>query len=102
MIRHIVLFKLKPGYSWDDDEVRAAERTAREVGDQVEDLVEWRAGRNVSDRDIAYDFAVIGLVHDQDALRRYLDHPFHRDSVRRWRVISDWVVVDLEEPAPVR
>jgi hypothetical protein len=102
VIRHIALFKLKPGYSWDDEEVRDAERMAAEVGDRVEDLLEWRTGRNVTDRPIAYDFAVIGLVHDRDALRRYLDHPFHRRSVERWRVISDWVVADLDEPAPAR
>ncbi len=99
MLRHIVLFKLKPGFSWDDEAVLEAERMALRVGDEVEELHEWRAGRNVSPRDIAYDFAVIGLVRDGEALQRYLDNPFHRKSAEQWAAISDWVVTDLEEPA---
>ncbi|MEV0230708.1 Dabb family protein [Nonomuraea sp. NPDC050786] len=97
MIRHIVLFKLKPQFTWDDECVVRAERMAAEVGAQVGDLLEWRVGRNVSDRDIAYDFVVMGLVDDEAALQRYLVHPFHQQSVRQWREISDWVVADLEE-----
>ncbi len=100
MIRHIVLFKFKPGYGWDDAEVLAAESASVEVGARVPELVEWRVGRNISDRPIAYDYAVIGLVEDEHALRRYLDHPFHREAVARWRAISDWVVADLVEDAP--
>lgn len=98
MIRHIVLFKFKPGFSWDDEPVRVAERLAAEVGEHVGELLEWRAGRNVSDREIAYDFAVIGVLRDEESLQRYLDHPFHRKSVEQWRLISDWVIADLEEP----
>ncbi|MFD1546312.1 Dabb family protein [Nonomuraea guangzhouensis] len=97
MIRHIVLFKLKPQFTWRDECVVRAERMAAEVGRQVGDLLEWRVGRNVSDRDIAYDFVVMGLVSDEEALQRYLVHPFHQQSVRQWREISDWVVADLEE-----
>jgi hypothetical protein len=97
VIRHIVLFKLKAGWTWDDAEVGAAEHMAAEVGRRVPDLLEWRVGRNVSDRPIAYDFAAIGLVRDTASLQRYLNHPFHRQSVERWREISDWVVADLDE-----
>ncbi|WP_248958362.1 Dabb family protein [Sphaerisporangium perillae] len=97
MIRHIVLFKLKPEYTWADERVTEAERMAADVGKEVEDLLEWRAGRNISERAIAYDFAVMGLVRDEDALQRYLLHPFHQESAARWREISDWVIADLEE-----
>ncbi|QFZ19116.1 Dabb family protein [Saccharothrix syringae] len=97
MIRHIVLFKFKPGVSWDDDAVLAAEAVARRVGDEVPDLAHWYAGRNVSDRPVAYDFVVIGLLADEDALGRYMTHPFHQDAIARWREISDWVVADVVE-----
>ncbi|MGW4642229.1 Dabb family protein [Sphaerisporangium sp. NPDC004334] len=97
MIRHIVLFKLKPGHTWADERVIEAERMAADVGAEVEDLLEWRTGRNISERAIAYDFAVMGLVRDADALQRYLLHPFHQKSAALWREISDWVIADLEE-----
>jgi uncharacterized protein with GYD domain len=101
MIRHIVLFKLKPGIGWADERVAAAERKAEQVGARVGELLEWRVGRNVSDRDIAYDYVAIGLVRDDAALRRYLVHPYHQESVALWREISDWVMADLAEDDPV-
>lgn len=97
MIRHIVLFKFKPEFGWDDQITQLAERKAADVGARVPELKEWRTGRNISARPAAYDFAVMGLLADEDALQRYLDHPFHQESVRLWRTISDWVVADLLE-----
>lgn len=102
MIRHIVLFKFKPGVSWQRPEALAAEDMARQVGDRVPDLRYWYAGRNISDRPVAYDYVVVGLLADEDALRRYLDHPFHQDAIQAWREISDWVIADVvEEDATV-
>ncbi|EYT80211.1 MULTISPECIES: Dabb family protein [unclassified Streptomyces] len=97
MIRHIVLFKFKPGISWDDPRAQAAEGIAAKVGGEVPDLQEWSTGRNISTRPIAYDFAVIGLLEDEAALDRYLVHPFHQEAIRQWREISEWVIADLEE-----
>ncbi len=99
MIRHIVLFRFKPGHGWDHPDALSAEKTAAQVGAEVPELVEWQVGRNISDRPIAYDFAVIGLVADEPALERYLVHPFHQRAIEQWRAISDWVVADLVEPA---
>ncbi|WP_409494788.1 Dabb family protein [Amycolatopsis sp. cmx-11-12] len=97
MIRHIVLFKLKDGVTRDDPRVPVAESMARRVGDEVPDLRYWYAGRNFSDRPVAYDFVVIGLVEDEAALDRYMTHPFHQDAIAVWREISDWVIADVVE-----
>jgi quinol monooxygenase YgiN len=100
VIRHIVLFKLKPGVTRADPRVAAAEELARRVGDEVGCLREWYAARNISTRSVAYDFVVIGLVEDEPALEAYMTDPFHLRAIERWREISDWVVADvLEEPA---
>lgn len=96
-IRHIVLFKLRPGWSFDDPRVQAAERSSEQVGTEVPYLLQWQVGRNISERAAAYDFVAMGLLPDAGALQAYLDHPFHRASADRWREISDWVVADLEE-----
>jgi hypothetical protein len=97
MIRHIVLFRLEPEFSFDQPVVQQAELTAHAVGREVDALKEWRAGRNISKRDVAYDFAVIGLVEDAESLDRYMNHPFHQEAIRQWRAISTWVIADLEE-----
>lgn len=99
MIRHIVMFKFKPGVDWADPRAAAAEASSRQVGTRVPGLHEWQVGRNISGRDIAYDFVAIGVLDDENALRRYLAHPFHQESARLWREISEWVVADIREPA---
>ncbi|GGN03970.1 hypothetical protein GCM10011609_48890 [Lentzea pudingi] len=98
MIRHIVLFTFKPGCSWDDQRAVEAEWSTHQVGVHVPELVEWRAGRNVSTRDIACDFVAIGLLRDEADLHRYLTNDFHRRSAALWREISTWVIADVVEP----
>ncbi len=97
MIRHVVLFKFKPGVSWDDPRAQEAERIAAKCGSEIPELREWRVGRNISPREIAYDFLAVGLVDDQAALDRYLVDDFHQQAIRLWREISDWVIADVEE-----
>ena len=97
MIRHIVLFKLKPGIGWDDPRVPVAEEAARNVGREVPCLREWYAGPNFSTRPVAYDYVVIGLVEDEAALEEYMTAPFHLRAIELWREISDWVIADVLE-----
>jgi Stress responsive A/B Barrel Domain len=96
VIRHVVLFKFRPGIGWNDPRALEAERTAAKVGSEVPQLRDWRYGRNLSTRDIAYDFLVDGLLNDMEDVERYLVHPFHQHAIRQWREISDWVIVDVE------
>lgn len=97
MITHIVLFKLKDGFERGTPSVVEAERLARAVGRHVPELIEWRVGWNAVDRDVGYDFAAIGVLPDLAALESYQNNAFHRDAVRKWRSISEWVVVDLTD-----
>jgi hypothetical protein len=102
VIRHIVLFRLKPGFSWESPEVREAEALQERMGDEIEELREWHCGRNVSDRSVAYDYAVIGLLDDEEAVARYLAHPFHHKAASSWTPISDRVIADIKEDPPRR
>ncbi|MCH0564860.1 MULTISPECIES: Dabb family protein [unclassified Streptomyces] len=97
MITHIALFRLKDGIGRTSPSVVEAEKFARDVGRHVPELLAWRVGWNTVDRDIAYDFAVIGVLPDLSALEKYQTNAFHQQSVQKWREISDWVVVDLAD-----
>jgi hypothetical protein len=101
VIKHVVLFKLKPGVEWNDPVTQTAVTMAGRVGDEVADLKSWQTGRNISAREIAYDFLVIGTVADEAALERYLVHPFHVEAIKLWRQISDWIMVDVPEGSDV-
>ncbi|MFG2573668.1 Dabb family protein [Streptomyces sp. NPDC048481] len=96
MIRHLVLFKLNEGVRRDDPRVVRGEAAFRALGGKIEELRFWELGWNVSDRPIAYDFAINSAVEDADALKRYIEHPEHQSGVALWREFATWVVADYE------
>ncbi|MFG2195718.1 Dabb family protein [Streptomyces sp. NPDC048639] len=96
MIRHLVLFKLNDGVRRDEPRVAAGARAFRELGGLIPELEFWECGWNVSDRPIAYDFAINSAVTDAAALQRYLEHPAHQAGVAQWREFATWVIADYE------
>ncbi|MFJ8667816.1 Dabb family protein [Streptomyces sp. NPDC093600] len=96
MIRHLVLFKLNDGIAKDDPRAVAAADALRPLGGIIPELTFWECAWNITDRPIAYDFAINSAVEDTDALQRYLDHPAHQAGVALWREIATWVIADYE------
>ncbi|MGP4000056.1 Dabb family protein [Streptomyces sp. 8N706] len=96
MIRHLVLFKLNDGVERDDERVVAGVEAFEELGTLIPELEFWECAWNISDRPIAYDFAINSAVADQGALSRYLEHPAHQAGVAQWREFATWVIADYE------
>ncbi|UQA94164.1 Dabb family protein [Streptomyces halobius] len=96
MIRHLVLFKLNEGVSRDEERVRASVRATMELKGRIPELEFWECAWNITDRPIAYDFAINSAVADTDALKRYIEHPAHQAAVARWREFATWVIADYE------
>ncbi|SDN00948.1 Dabb family protein [Actinacidiphila guanduensis] len=96
MIRHLVLFKLNEGVSRDEERVAAGARAFEELGAKVPEVRSWECGWNVTDRPVAYDFAINSSVEDTDALGRYLEHPAHQAAVAPWAEFATWVIADYE------
>ncbi|MEW2129312.1 Dabb family protein [Streptomyces sp. NPDC005435] len=96
MIRHLVLFRLNDGVERDDPRVVAGAALFEELGGVIPELRSWECGWNLSDRPIAYDFAINSSVEDTAALQRYIDHPAHQAGVALWREFATWVIADYE------
>ncbi|MFE7134359.1 Dabb family protein [Streptomyces sp. NPDC057638] len=96
MIRHLVLLKLNEGVSREEPRVVAGAQAFERLGGIVPELTFWECGWNVSDRPIAYDFAINSAVADREALTRYLEHPAHQEAAGRWREFATWVIADYE------
>ncbi|MEU6278039.1 Dabb family protein [Streptomyces populi] len=94
MIRHLVLFKLNDGVRRDDPRVVEGVAAFRALGGLIPELRFWECEWNISDRPIAYDFAINSAVEDTDALKRYLEHPAHTAGVALWREFATWVIAD--------
>ncbi|KAA6215084.1 MULTISPECIES: Dabb family protein [Streptomyces] len=96
MIRHLVLFKLNEGVERDEPRVVAGAQAFQELADQIPELEFWECAWNITDRPIAYDFAVNSAVADTDALKRYIEHPAHQAAAGQWREFATWVIADYE------
>ncbi|MGW4379256.1 Dabb family protein [Kitasatospora sp. NPDC004531] len=96
MIRHLVLFKLNDGVGKDDPRALAGAKAFEELGALIPELREWECGWNITERDIAHDFAINSLVEDREALAAYLGHPAHQAAAAQWRAFATWVIADLE------
>ncbi|MFJ6212154.1 Dabb family protein [Streptomyces sp. NPDC092296] len=97
MIRHLVLFKLNDGVDRDaDDRVAVGAKAFEELGALIPELRGWECGWNTTARDIAYDYALNGLVEDREGLNAYLAHPAHQAAVAQWREFATWVIADIE------
>ncbi len=94
MIRHLVLFKLNEGVSRDEERVQAGAKVFAELPGLIPELEFWESAWNVSDRPIAYDFAINSAVADADALKTYAEHPAHQAAVAQWREFATWVIAD--------
>ncbi|WP_149182212.1 Dabb family protein [Streptomyces sp. TRM49041] len=96
MIRHLVLFKLNEGVRRDESRVEAGVRAFQELGGIIPELQVWECAWNITDRPIAYDFAINSAVEDVDALKRYIEHPAHQAAAGQWREFATWVIADYE------
>lgn len=94
-IRHVVLFKFRPGITWTDTRAAIAAQMTADHPKQIKEILSWEFGRNISDRPDAYDFALIGTFAHQAAIVRYLRDPDHIRGIRLWNEIATWVIVDF-------
>ncbi|MET8981502.1 Dabb family protein [Streptomyces sp. NPDC004539] len=94
MFRHLVLFKLNEGVKPDDARVEAGEAAFAALAGRIDDVKFWEQGWNVSDRPIAYDFAINSAFEDAEALKRYVEHPEHQAAAALWREFATWIVAD--------
>ena len=96
MIRHLVLFKLKPGVTRDDPRVTRWMELSDQLPSQIPEIVSREGGWNVTDRPIAYDFGQNSTFRSRADLAVYLPHPAHQAMVAVAREVADWVLVDYE------
>jgi hypothetical protein len=92
----LVLFKLNEGVRRDEPRVVEAVKAFEELGGIVPELKFWECAWNITDRPIAYDYAINSAVEDADALKRYIEHPAHQAAAGRWREFATWVIADYE------
>jgi len=102
MIKHVVLFNIKPGTS--QEKIDAMVAGYNSMKDVIPELVSWSMGPNRrSDGEFAH--AMVAVVEDMETLKRYVDHPLHQRvsaelgrPIFEKRVIADYEFDPEAEP----
>lgn len=95
MIRHIVLFKIKPEFK---DEIPALIQNFYTMKGHVDGLLDLEAGADILQSDRSYDIALICTFADRAAFDAYQTHPLHMPirkrmhEVRQSSVACDFTV----------
>lgn len=83
MIKHVVFFRLKesdiPGLK--EKQLEELKYYIENLGKTIEVITAIEAGINISDRDAAYDLALISDFKSEEDLRKYNAHPEHQKVV---------------------
>ena len=94
MIRHVVLFKIKPEYQ---QEIPQLVKNFYTMKGQVEGLLDLEAGADVLHSDRSYDLALITTFADRAAFDAYQTHPLHVPIRKRMHEVrSGSVACDFE------
>lgn len=86
MIRHIVMFKIKPEYK---AEIPALVQNFYTMQGRVEGLVRLEAGADILGSERSYDLALICTFTDRAAFDAYQTHPAHMPVKKRMHEVRE-------------
>ncbi|MET0664961.1 MAG: Dabb family protein [Acidimicrobiales bacterium] len=93
MLRHVILFRLA------DPDAHGDELVSRLMAlpDQIPEIREYEAGRDVSGAPNSFDVGLWSSFDDTEGLERYRVHPAHQEvvayleEVSPERIVVDWL-----------
>lgn len=95
MLKHVVFFKFKP-----DTDQTAIDQLATSLGGLpaiIEEIREFVFGDDIIHSERSYDFALVSMFDDLEAMQRYQVHPEHQKVIAHVKSIcSSVIAVDFE------
>jgi hypothetical protein len=107
MINHVVLMKFNSDA--DDANIQDLEQSLDQLPNTITEILVYEFGRDVVRSERSYDFALVSLFANLEALDRYRNHPDHLKVLEKIKNICDSVIVvdfegtdagSLKEPTP--
>jgi len=86
MIRHIVLFKIKPEYH---GEIPSIIEGFYSMAGKVDGLVSLEAGADILGSDRSYDVALVTAFRDRASFDAYQTHPAHLPIKKRMHEVRE-------------
>ena len=95
MINHVVLMKFKPDIS--DEAIDDLEKSLDDLPNKIVEIQAYEFGRDRVHSEQSYDFALVSLFANLEAVKRYQEHPAHLKVLQKiTRMAENILVVDFE------
>lgn len=95
MINHVVLMKFKPDVK--DDDIDDLDKSLDDLPNQIIEIQAFEFGRDLAHSEKSYDFALVSLFANLEALKRYQEHPAHLKVLQKVNRLSESILaVDFE------
>ena len=95
MINHVVLVKFKPSVS--DSDIDALEKGLDDLPNRIVEIHTFEFGRDLLHTAKSYDFALVALFANLEAVERYEKHPAYLKVLQKITWMSENVLtVDFE------
>ena len=91
MLNHVVMMKFKPGVT--DDQIAALEKMLDDLPNKIVEIHAYEFGRDVVRSERSYDFALVSLFANPEALKRYQTHPAHLKVLETLKKMCDDIIV---------
>ena len=95
MLNHVVLMKFNAGV--EESDIKELEAMLDDLPNKITEIHSFEFGRNISDFPGSYDFALVSLFANPEALERYRQHRHHRPVLKKIKQICETVAtVDFQ------
>jgi hypothetical protein len=91
MLNHVVMMKFKPEVA--DDQIAALEKKLDDLPNRIVEIHAYEFGRDVLRSERSYDFAIVSLFANPEALQRYQTHPVHLKVLETLKTMCEHIVV---------
>jgi hypothetical protein len=90
MLNHVVSMKFKSGVT--EADIDDLEKSLDELPNSIVEIQMYELGRDVLHTERSYDFALVALFANEEALQRYQKHPEHLKVLEKIRRLCESVV----------
>ena len=95
MINHVVLINFKAGIK--DADIDALEKILDQLPNKIVEIQTYEFGRDLLQTGRSYDFALVALFANLEAVQRYQEHPAHLKALQQITRLSENILtVDFE------
>lgn len=96
MLTHVVLLKFNSGV--EESDIEELENMLNDLPNKITEIHSYEFGRNIIDSAVSYDFALVSLFANPEALERYRQHRHHQPVLKKIKQICD-TVATVDFPA---